>query len=625
MKRHLRILSLVFVFFLSFSLKASHVAGGDVEYECIGPRQWKIRLTIFRDCTGVQLCSGTNCSQPMAARPNSTLNPVGCTATPNNINFTLSFVSVEDVGKEVIAICGANAKNTCNNLNTVTPGPLTPSLEKYVFEGILNLNLPSLNSSNCSYWDVYWELCCRNAGITNLQGSSGQSFRIGCTINIFNRSSSPCVNNSPIFRNNPQPIVCSGKEYIINLGAVDPDNDSLTYQIDASLQQGGGTVVYQPPYGPNYPFPLDSTAAPHKNYPKPNGPYVIIDSTNGDISFNALNNSASNIIGNLNVTVKQWSYASNGIPILVGITHRDLQFYVINCTANNLPNTTTTSSIQSSGKSRYNYNVYAGNQICFTVTAKDTLSNDTTFISWNQGIIKPGKLSFGPTYAIGNGLPRPREDSWEFCWQTDSTDLRSLQYYFTVTASDNNCPRIGMQTRAFSVKVIDPNSPPSISSFTPQTGTNGTVVTLHGSNFSNTNSVSFGGVEAKSFTIVDSTLIYATVDTGATGNASVVTPKGTASLSLFTYTSGTGLPTLIQQLFSVYPNPINTLLVVESSEVLSNGKFELVDVEGKVVFSMINQSALNRVVLDVKHVLPGNYILRITSRGKTTSLKVVKQ
>lgn len=83
--------------------------------------------------------------------------------------------------------------------------------------------------------------------------------------------------------------------------------------------------------------------------------------------------------------------------------------------------------------------------------------------------------------------------------------------------------------------------------------------------------------------------------------------------------------TISQQSFSVYPNPINTLLVVESSEVLSDGKFELIDVEGKVFFSMINQSALNCVVLDVKHVLPDNYILRITSRGKTTSLKVVKQ
>ena len=455
--------SLVFMFALllsSANVFASHVVGGDVEYECVGPRQWKIRLTIYRDCTGVSLCGSASCPQPMVARPSTTLNPPGCTATPNNVNFTLSFIKVQDVGKGTIAICGNTAKNGCNNLNTVSPGPFTPSIEGYTFEGILNLNLPSLNSSNCAFWDVYWELCCRNAGIANLQGSSGQSFRIGCTINIFNRSSSPCVNNSPIIKNEPVAIVCSGQEYVFNMGAVDPDNDSLTYQIDASLQQGGGTVVYQPPFGANYPFPLNSTAAPHINFPQPNGPYVVIDSVNGDISFNAVNNTASYIFGNLNVRIKQWTYDANGNPVLAGITQRDLQLYVINCPANNPPRLVTIPALQPGNRPRYDYSVCAGQQVCFTVTAKDTdvypaiPRFDTTFISWNQGIVRPGKLSFGPTYPVGAGLPRPREDSWQFCWQTEETDGRTLPYYFTVTGLDNFCPRVGRVTRSFSIRVL---------------------------------------------------------------------------------------------------------------------------------------------------------------------------
>nr|MBP9187457.1 hypothetical protein [Bacteroidia bacterium] len=438
---------------------ASHVVGGDVEYECTGPRTWKIRLIIYRDCTGATLCSSMGCTQSVIAKPNTTLNPAGCTATPNQVSATLSLVKVEDVGKANVELCGNSAKNGCHNLNQVTPGPYSPSVEKYVFEGTLNLNYPSLNNSNCTYWDVYWTLCCRNANIWNLAGSSGQDFRIGATINIFNRSLAACKNKSPILKNEPVATLCSGQEYVFNMGAVDPDDDSLTYEIAPSLQSGGNPVNYQPPGGANYPFPLNSTKVPHINFPQPNGPYVIIDSINGDISFNALNNTAGYIYGNLNVRIKQWSYDDNGNPVLVGITQRDLQLYVFNCPGNNPPRFATIPS-GDNNRPKYDYDICAGELLCFTIIAKDTdvypaiQRFDTTYMSWNEGIVRPGKLNFAPTYAVGPGMPRPREDSWQFCWQTEDSDGRTLPYYFTVTAADKFCPNVGRVTRAFSIKVM---------------------------------------------------------------------------------------------------------------------------------------------------------------------------
>ncbi|MFN9110692.1 MAG: hypothetical protein ACK5XN_11550, partial [Bacteroidota bacterium] len=98
--------------------------------------------------------------------------------------------------------------------------------------------------------------------------------------------------------------------------------------------------------------------------------------------------------------------------------------------------------------------------LCFTVTAKDTdvYPNiprfDTTYLSWNQAIVRPGKLTFGPTYPVGPGLPRPREDVWQFCWQTEESDGSTLPYYFTVTAMDNRCPNPGRVQRSFSIKVL---------------------------------------------------------------------------------------------------------------------------------------------------------------------------
>jgi hypothetical protein len=88
---------------------------------------------------------------------------------------------------------------------------------------------------------------------------------------------------------------------------------------------------------------------------------------------------------------------------------------------------------------------------------------------------------------------------------------------------------------AFDVLHNQGSASASITSFTPSNGPAGTVVTITGSNFTGATSVTFGDTAATSFTVVSSTRITATVGNGATGNVTVVTPAGTASLGTFTY------------------------------------------------------------------------------------------
>jgi hypothetical protein len=76
---------------------------------------------------------------------------------------------------------------------------------------------------------------------------------------------------------------------------------------------------------------------------------------------------------------------------------------------------------------------------------------------------------------------------------------------------------------------------PAINSFFPQSGTSGTVVSISGANFTGATSVSFGGVNAASFTVFGPSLINAMVANGATGSVSVTTPNGTGTLPGFTY------------------------------------------------------------------------------------------
>lgn len=74
---------------------------------------------------------------------------------------------------------------------------------------------------------------------------------------------------------------------------------------------------------------------------------------------------------------------------------------------------------------------------------------------------------------------------------------------------------------------------PVITSFSPAHAGIGETVIIKGSNFTNTSAVEFGGVPATSFTVNSPTQITAVVGTGKTGNVTVTTPLGKASIAGF--------------------------------------------------------------------------------------------
>lgn len=94
-------------------------------------------------------------------------------------------------------------------------------------------------------------------------------------------------------------------------------------------------------------------------------------------------------------------------------------------------------------------------------------------------------------------------------------------------------------------------SGPKIASFNPSSGSVGTTVTIHGSNFTAATSVSFGGISAGSFAVISDSVITAVVGTGATGNLYITTPKGADSLAGFTFINPTSPPIIASF------NPVN--------------------------------------------------------------------
>ncbi|AEW03026.1 cell surface receptor IPT/TIG domain protein [Niastella koreensis GR20-10] len=95
-----------------------------------------------------------------------------------------------------------------------------------------------------------------------------------------------------------------------------------------------------------------------------------------------------------------------------------------------------------------------------------------------------------------------------------------------------------MTANSFHTDTIPADSPRVIS-FTPTSGTKGTVVTIFGSHFTGAFAARFGSVLADSIIIYSDTVIKAIVGNGATGSVSVITPNGISSKPGFTFIQDT--------------------------------------------------------------------------------------
>jgi len=134
----------------------------------------------------------------------------------------------------------------------------------------------------------------------------------------------------------------------------------------------------------------------------------------------------------------------------------------------------------------------------------------------------------------------------------------------TTLAQDNWLTRIGSFTLPGCT--TGALTAPSISGFSPASGTAGTTVTITGSNFADASSVTFNGSTA-SFTIDSASQISATVPAGATsGPIAVTTGTGTAtSASAFTVDASppAAAPTITG--FTPTSGPVGTLVTINGT------------------------------------------------------------
>lgn len=307
---------------------ATHSAGSDIKYRCLGGLHYEIEVTFYRDCGGV--------AEPAMITVNCRSASGG-----HNLNISLTKLIGGNNGEEITVPCSTST--TSCNFGAGT------GVRKWVYRGVVTL--PSQRAD----WVFSYAICCRNCTITTISNpcAGGSNLYVEATLNNI---VAPC-NSSPTFSNAPIAFVCIGQNFSYNHGVLDPDGDSLAYSLITPKTSATGTVNFIPPASVNTPI-ASST------------PFTIHPVT-GDLNFTP----SQNQIGIMAILVREFR---NGVQI--GSCIRDMQVYTQPCT-NNLPTITGIN-----GTTNFTMTACAGQPICFTVNTVDPDASQQVTMTTNNGI-----------------------------------------------------------------------------------------------------------------------------------------------------------------------------------------------------------------------------------------------
>ena len=325
----IRILFIISFLFLNFyNVKASHLLGSEITYECLGGGQYLVSLSLYRDCQGINMPTANSVSFSSAS----------C-GINGNINVTLQSSA------DITPLCPSTT-SACNGSGTL-------GIEEYLYQGVVYLP-----PGACNDWVFGWSSCCRNSAINTLNTPGSQNMYIGA---VLDNTVLPVCNSSPVFNNAPSSIVCVNQPVIFNHGVSDADGDSLFFSLGNCLQSATNNVTYSG--GFNGTTPLTTSTG------------VTINSSTGALSFTP----TAQQVGVLCVNVREYR---NGV--LIGQVNRDMQFTVIAC-SNVPPIASGVNGTPSSVPTNYSTSACANSDFCFTINGSDINTNNVT-MSWNNEI-----------------------------------------------------------------------------------------------------------------------------------------------------------------------------------------------------------------------------------------------
>jgi len=240
------IILLTLVFTLYKPAHSTHIIGGELIYECLDStiNLYQITLKLYRDCTGGN------------AAYDSTLYIAIYDASENLITggkgLEMTLPPSDTLDNNTYNLCLFSPPNVC--------------VEEAVYTGFY---IFGPNPDPGGYFITY-QRCCRNSGIVNIPNPLNQG--ASWYLSIPATSKAVC-NSSPYFNNFPPTIICLDDTFKYDHSAIDPDGDSLVYELCAAttddfIVNGFPVARVEPPDPPSQFFNVNYIAPPYSpTYP----------------------------------------------------------------------------------------------------------------------------------------------------------------------------------------------------------------------------------------------------------------------------------------------------------------------------------------------------------------------
>ncbi|GIV33390.1 MAG: hypothetical protein KatS3mg031_0925 [Chitinophagales bacterium] len=389
--------TLVLFFFLVPIVWATHMAGGDLTYRCLGGNTYEITYSFYRDCSGIQAPSSVTLNYRSAS----------C-----GINSSITLYLVAGTPYEITTPCPGNP-STCQ-------GGGQPGIQKWVYRNTVNL-------APCRDWIFSTTDCCRNYAITNINNPGNSYMYVEATLNNLDF---PC-NSSPQFTNDPVLFVCANQSFTYNHGVVDPDGDVLVYSLVSPLVASGSGVSYVSPYSPTNPLASN--------------PPLSLNSNTGDITMRP----TAQQITVMAVRIEQYR---NGQ--LVGSIIRDMQVWVLSCN-NNLPTAT-----GFNGTNSFTTTFIANQNNCANILTNDIDPGQIVSISWNNAINGAIFFSSGSPFQTGTicwtpALSQVGTYTFTVTVKDNACPINGVQVYSYTIIVDRGCNQIAGNAQALPSRCVE--------------------------------------------------------------------------------------------------------------------------------------------------------------------------
>ena len=213
-------ITIVSLLLLTFA-EASHIAGGHLTYTCVGGGIYEVQLRVYRDCAG---------NVPM---------PTQVTIEVRDENGV--------VERSKIFARTSSIKLIPNNLTTNLCFKAPPSACIEYADYVDTLHLPSRDSG----YNLAWHRCCRNAAIQNINMPSS----LGSLIETNIPPNDDQCNSTPQIGGLAPIVFCINKELNFPLNVIDPDGDSLYFELCNVLDDDGSVIPFSSGFSSTYPMP----------------------------------------------------------------------------------------------------------------------------------------------------------------------------------------------------------------------------------------------------------------------------------------------------------------------------------------------------------------------------------